>query len=173
MADLENTLYMDVADAKGEPKGRVTIELRPDLAPNHVARIKELAREGAYDGVVFHRVIEGFMAQGGDVQYGNTSATSFNPGRAGMGGSSKPNLKQEFSKEPHVRGVCSMARSQNPDSANSQFFIVFDDATFLDRQYTVWGKVTSGMEIVDGIKRGEPVANPDKIARLQVAKDAA
>ena len=173
MADLENTLYLDIADAKGESKGRVTIELRPDLAPNHVARIKELAREGAYDGVVFHRVIEGFMAQGGDVQYGNTSAASFNPGRAGMGGSSKPNLKQEFSKEPHVRGVCSMARSQNPDSANSQFFIVFDDATFLDRQYTVWGKVTSGMEIVDGIKRGEPVSNPDKIAKMQVAKDAA
>lgn len=173
MADLENTLYLDIADAKGESKGRVTIELRPDLAPNHVARIKELAREGAYDGVVFHRVIEGFMAQGGDVQYGNTSAASFNPGRAGMGGSSKPNLKQEFSKEPHVRGVCSMARSQNPDSANSQFFIVFDDASFLDRQYTVWGKVTSGMEIVDGIKRGEPVSNPDKIAKMQVAKDAA
>jgi cyclophilin family peptidyl-prolyl cis-trans isomerase len=173
MADLENTLYMDVADAKGEPKGRVTIELRPDLAPNHVARIKELAREGAYDGVVFHRVIEGFMAQGGDVQFGNTSNSTFNPGRAGMGGSQKPNLKQEFSKEPHVRGICSMARSQSPDSANSQFFIVFDEATFLDRQYTVWGKVTEGMDIIDGIKRGEPVSQPDKIAKLQVAKDAA
>ena len=172
MADLENTLYLDVANAKGEPKGRVTIELRPDLAPNHVARIKELAREGAYDGVVFHRVIEGFMAQGGDVQYGNTTSSSFSPGSAGMGGSKKPNLKQEFSAEPHARGVCSMARSQNPDSANSQFFICFDDAGFLDRQYTVWGKVTDGMDIVDGIKRGEPVREPDKIARMQVAADA-
>jgi len=172
MADLENTLYLDVADHKDAAKGRVVIELRPDLAPGHVARIKELAREGAYDGVVFHRVIDGFMAQGGDVQFGNTKSASFNPGRAGMGGSSKPNLKQEFSKESHVRGVCSMARSQNPDSANSQFFICFDDATFLDRQYTVWGKVTSGMEVVDGIKRGEPVRDPDKIARMQVAADA-
>ena len=172
MADLENTLYLDVANAKDEPKGRVTIELRPDLAPNHVARIKELAREGAYDGVVFHRVIEGFMAQGGDVENGNTSSANFNPGRAGMGGSKKPNLKQEFSREPHVRGVCSMARSQNPDSANSQFFICFDDARFLDRQYTVWGKVTDGMDIVDGIKRGEPVREPDKIAKMQVAADA-
>ena len=172
MADLENTLYLDIANAKGEGKGRVTIELRPDLAPNHVARIKELAREGAYDGVVFHRVIEGFMAQGGDVEHGNTNLASFNPGRAGMGGSKKPNLKQEFSKEPHVRGICSMARSQNPDSANSQFFICFGDATFLDRQYTVWGKVTDGMDIVDGIKRGEPVREPDKIAKMQVAADA-
>jgi cyclophilin family peptidyl-prolyl cis-trans isomerase len=173
MADLENTLYLDVASANGEAKGRVTIALRPDLAPNHVARIKELAREGAYDGVVFHRVIEGFMAQGGDVEFGNTSSASFNPGRAGMGGSKKPNLKQEFSKEPHVRGVCSMARSQNPDSANSQFFICFGDASFLDRQYTVWGKVTDGMDIVDGIKRGEPVSQPDRIAKMQVAADAA
>lgn len=172
MADLENTLYLDVANSKGEPKGRVIIALRPDLAPNHVARIKELAREGAYDGVVFHRVIEGFMAQGGDVQYGNTTSSSFSPGSAGMGGSKKPNLKQEFSAEPHARGVCSMARSQNPDSANSQFFICFDDAGFLDRQYTVWGKVTDGMDIVDGIKRGEPVREPDKIARMQVAADA-
>ena len=172
MADLENTLYLDVADATGAPKGRVTITLRPDLAPGHVARIKELAREGAYDGVVFHRVIDGFMAQGGDVQYGNTSTAAFNPGRAGMGGSSKPNLKQEFSKEPHVRGVCSMARSQNPDSANSQFFICFDDAGFLDRQYTVWGRVSDGMDVVDGIKRGEPVRDPDRIAKMQVAADA-
>ena len=112
------------------------------------------------------------MAQGGDVQYGNTTSASFSPGSAGMGGSKKPNLKQEFSKEPHVRGVCSMARSQNPDSANSQFFICFGDATFLDRQYTVWGKVTDGMDIVDGIKRGEPVREPDKIAKMQVAADA-
>jgi cyclophilin family peptidyl-prolyl cis-trans isomerase len=159
MADLENTLYMDVVSHQGVAKGRVTIDLRPDLAPNHVAQIKALAREGFYDNVVFHRVIEGFMAQGGD------------PTGTGMGGSKRPNLKQEFSKEPHVRGVCSMARSQNPDSANSQFFICFGDATFLDRQYTVWGKVSSGMEIVDTIKRGEPVREPDKIARLQVAAD--
>lgn len=173
MTDPENTLYMDVTDFRGNPKGRVTIALRPDLAPAHVARIKELTREGAYDGVVFHRVIEGFMAQGGDVQFGNSSSAAFNPGRAGMGGSSKPNLKQEFSSEPHVRGVCSMARAQNPDSANSQFFICFDDATFLDGQYTVWGKVMDGMEVVDSIKRGEPVRDPDRIARMQVAADAA
>ncbi|MFO1121049.1 MAG: peptidylprolyl isomerase [Hyphomicrobiales bacterium] len=160
MADLENTIYMDIANSKGEPKGRVTIQLRPDVAPNHVAQIKALAREGFYDNVVFHRVIEGFMAQGGD------------PTGSGMGGSKRPNLKQEFSAEPHVRGVCSMARSANPDSANSQFFICFDDARFLDRQYTVWGKVVDGMEIVDTIKRGEPVREPDKIAKMQVAADA-
>ncbi len=160
MADLENTLFLDLANAKGVAKGRVTIKLRPDLAPNHVAHIKALARDGFYDGVVFHRVIEGFMAQGGD------------PTGTGTGGSKKPNLKQEFSKEPHVRGVCSMARSQSPDSANSQFFICFDDAGFLDRQYTVWGQVTDGMDIVDTIKRGEPVREPDKIAKMQVAADA-
>ena len=160
MADLENTLYMDIANAKGEAKGRVTIALRPDLAPNHVARIKALAREGFYDNVVFHRVIEGFMAQGGD------------PTGTGTGGSKKPNLKQEFSKEPHVRGTCSMARSQSPDSANSQFFICFGESSFLDRQYTVWGQVTGGMEVVDTIKRGEPVREPDKIAKMQVAADA-
>ena len=160
MADLENTLYMDIADATGKAKGRVTIALRPDLAPGHVGRIKELAREGFYDGVVFHRVIEGFMAQGGD------------PTGTGMGGSKKPDLKAEFSSEPHVRGVCSMARSSNPNSANSQFFICFGDAAFLDKQYTVWGKVTEGMEIVDTIKRGEPVREPDKIAKMVVAADA-
>jgi peptidylprolyl isomerase len=160
MADLENTLYVDMADHAGKPKGRVTIALRPDLAPRHVGRIKELAREGFYDGVVFHRVIEGFMAQGGD------------PTGTGMGGSKKPDLKAEFSAEPHVRGICSMARSSNPNSANSQFFICFDDARFLDKQYTVWGKVTEGMEIVDTIKRGEPVRQPDKIAKMQVAADA-
>jgi cyclophilin family peptidyl-prolyl cis-trans isomerase len=160
MADLENTLYMDIADNGGKAKGRVTIALRPDLAPGHVTRIKELARDGFYDGVVFHRVIDGFMAQGGD------------PTGTGMGGSKKPDLKAEFSAEPHVRGVCSMARSSNPNSANSQFFICFGDAGFLDKQYTVWGKVTDGMDIVDGIKRGEPVRQPDKIAKLQVAADA-
>jgi peptidylprolyl isomerase len=153
MADLENMIYMDLT------RGRVTIELRPDLAPGHVARIKELAREGFYDGVVFHRVIDGFMAQGGD------------PTGTGTGGSKKPNLRAEFSPEPHVRGVCSMARSQSPDSANSQFFICFGDAGFLDRQYTVWGKVASGMEHVDALKRGEPVHNPDKIVKMQVAAD--
>jgi cyclophilin family peptidyl-prolyl cis-trans isomerase len=160
MADTENTLFLDIADHGGKAKGRVTIALRPDLAPGHVTRIKELTREGFYDGVVFHRVIEGFMAQGGD------------PTGTGMGGSKKPDLKAEFSKESHVRGICSMARSQNPNSANSQFFICFGDAAFLDKQYTVWGKVTEGMDIVDSIKRGEPVKNPDKIAKAMVAADA-
>ncbi len=153
-ADLENTLYIDL---KG---GRVTIELRPDLAPGHVARIKELARSGFYDGTPFHRVIEGFMAPGGD------------PTGTGTGGSKKPDLKAEFSREPHVRGVCSMARSNDPNSANSQFFICFGDARFLDGKYTVWGKVTSGMELVDAIKRGEPVREPDRIVKMQVAADA-
>jgi cyclophilin family peptidyl-prolyl cis-trans isomerase len=155
MADLENTLYVDL------PKGRVTIELRPDLAPQHVARIKELAREGFYDGTPFHRVIEGFMAQGGD------------PTGTGTGGSRKPNLKAEFSKEKHTRGTCSMARSSSPDSANSQFFICFGEAPWLDGQYSVWGKVTQGMEIVDALKRGEPVRDPDRIIHMRVAADAA
>ncbi|MDE2383717.1 MAG: peptidylprolyl isomerase [Alphaproteobacteria bacterium] len=159
MADLENTLHLEIADHAGKAKGRVVIELRPDLAPGHVARIKELAREKFYDGVVFHRVIEGFMAQGGD------------PTGTGMGGSKKPDLKAEFSKESHQRGVCSMARSSNPNSANSQFFICFGDASFLDKQYTVWGKVSEGMDVVDGIKRGEPVRQPDKIATMRVAAD--
>ena len=153
-ADPENTLIIETT------KGPVVIELRPDLAPKHVERIKELAREGFYDGIVFHRVIDGFMAQTGC------------PKGTGTGGSDKPNLKAEFSKEPHVRGVCSMARSQSPDSANSQFFIVFDDATFLDKQYTVWGKVVEGMENVDKIKRGEPVQNPDKMISVKVGADA-
>ncbi|MBO6542167.1 MAG: peptidylprolyl isomerase [Alphaproteobacteria bacterium] len=151
--DPENTLLMDITH------GRVTIELRPDLAPGHVARIKQLARDGFYDGIVFHRVIEGFMAQGGD------------PTGTGMGGSGE-NLRAEFSKEPHVRGVCSMARAQDPNSADSQFFICFDDARFLDGQYTVWGKVIDGMDHVDAIKRGEPVQDPDKIVKMQVAADA-
>jgi len=136
--------------------GDVVIKLRPDLAPGHVERITELAKEGFYDGVVFHRVIPGFMAQGGD------------PTGSGMGGSEKPNLKAEFSSEPHVRGVCSMARSSNPNSANSQFFICFDDATFLDKQYTVWGEVTSGMEYVDALPKGEPPAKPGKIVKATV-----
>ena len=153
MADLENTLLLETT------KGPVTIALRPDLAPNHVARIKELARQGFYDGIVFHRVIDGFMAQTGD------------PTGTGMGGSGK-NLKAEFSREPHVRGTASMARAQNPDSADSQFFICFDDARFLDGQYTVWGQVTDGMDNVDKIKRGEPVKDPDKIVSMKVAADA-
>lgn len=155
--DLENTLYMELAG------GRVIITLRPDLAPGHVTRIKELTREGFYDGVVFHRVIEGFMAQGGD------------PTGTGMGGSGQK-LKAEFSREPHGRGTCSMARAQDPNSADSQFFICFDDAGFLDGQYTVWGQVTDGMDAVDAIKRGDQnrngsVADPDKILSLRVAAD--
>jgi len=152
--DPENTIYMDL------PQGRVVIELRPDIAPGHVRRIKELAREGFYDGVPFHRVIEGFMAQGGD------------PTGTGTGGSSKPDLKAEFSDAPHKRGACSMARTQNPNSANSQFFICFAPCDFLDGQYTVWGQVVEGMEHVDRLKRGEPVSNPDRIVKMQVAADA-
>jgi cyclophilin family peptidyl-prolyl cis-trans isomerase len=153
-SDPENTLIMETT------KGRVVIALRPDLAPKHVERIKTLAREGFYDGIVFHRVIDGFMAQCGC------------PHGVGTGGSKYTNLPAEFNAEPHVRGVCSMARSQNPNSANSQFFICFADARFLDKQYTVWGKVMEGMENVDKIKRGEPVVNPDKIVSLKVAADA-
>jgi len=149
MADETLTLSLDSGD--------VVITLRPDLAPNHVARIKELAGEGFYDGVKFHRVIPGFMAQGGC------------PNGTGMGGSSKPNLAQEFNAEPHVRGVCSMARTNDPNTANSQFFICFDDATFLDRQYTVWGQVTSGMEHIDALPKGEPPANPGVIRKATVA----
>ena len=149
MADETLTLSLDSGD--------VVIKLRPDLAPNHVARITELAGEGFYDGVKFHRVIPGFMAQGGC------------PNGTGMGGSSKPNLKQEFNAEPHVRGVCSMARTNDPNTANSQFFICFDDASFLDRQYTVWGQVISGMEHVDALPKGEPPANPGVIRKANVA----
>ena len=156
-ADLENTIYLELKD------GRVVIELLPELAPNHVKRIKELSRAGFYDGIVFHRVIEGFMAQTGD------------PTGTGGGGSDKPDLKAEFSSERHLRGVVSMARSRSPNSANSQFFIVFDDASWLDNQYTVWGRVTSGMEFVDQIKKGHPrsgeVDDPDKIVSMKVAAD--
>ena len=137
--------------------GDVVIKLRPDLAPLHVERITKLASEGFYDGVPFHRVIPGFMAQGGD------------PTGTGMGGSELPDLKAEFSTQPHVRGTCSMARTSNPDSANSQFFICFDDARFLDRQYTVWGEVESGMEHVDALPSGEPVAEPGTIVKASVA----
>ena len=143
--------------------GDVKIELFPDTAPNHVKRIKQLASEGKYDGVVFHRVIDGFMAQTGDVQFGNSSNDDFNIRRAGTGGSNLPNLKEEFSDLPHQKGTLSMARSQDPNSANSQFFICFEAASFLDKQYTVFGKVIEGMEFVDKIKRGEPASDPDKI----------
>ena len=148
--------------------GTVVIETRPDLAPKHVAQIKNLVENGKYDGVVFHRVIQDFMAQTGDVQFGNSDNKEFDLNRAGMGGSDLPDLKAEFNNLPHERGTLSMARSQNPDSANSQFFICFKPAPFLDRQYTVFGKVTSGMEFVDKIKRGDSnnngaVTDPDKI----------
>ena len=146
-----NTLTLETT------KGPVVIEMNPAIAPNHVAHIKRLVDEGFYDGIVFHRVIEGFMAQTGC------------PNGTGTGGSKYPNLRAEFNGEPHVRGTVSMARAQNPDSANSQFFICFDDARFLDRQYTVWGKVTSGMENVDKIKRGEPVREPDKIIKATMS----
>ena len=164
--DPENTIVMETT------KGRVVIQLLPDLAPGHVARIKELTREGAYDGVVFHRVIEDFMAQTGDVQYGKTGGKDFNPGRAGMGGSEKPDLKAEFSNTSHVRGTCSMARSQMPNSANSQFFICFTDSPWLNKQYSVWGQVVEGMDNIDKIKRGEPVRDPDSIVSMKVAADA-
>ena len=154
--DLENTLYIDLKD------GRVVIQMHPDLAPNHVARIKELAREGFYDGIVFHRVIDGFMAQTGD------------PTGTGSGGSGKK-LKAEFNSGKHARGTVSMARSNDPDSADSQFFIVLDDSSYLDGQYTVWGTVTEGMEHVDGIKKGASdgaVREPDAMIKVQVAADA-
>jgi peptidylprolyl isomerase len=154
MAEDTLTLTLDTGNDSG---GDVVIKLRPDLAPDHVARITELAKEGFYDGVVFHRVIPGFMAQGGD------------PTGTGMGGSKKPDIKAEFSSEPHVRGICSMARSSSPNSANSQFFIVFDDATFLDRQYTVWGEVTEGMEHVDALPKGEPPRTPGKIVKATIS----
>jgi cyclophilin family peptidyl-prolyl cis-trans isomerase len=152
--DPENTLILETT------KGKVVIGLRPDLAPKHVERIKTLAREGFYDGIVFHRVIDGFMAQCGC------------PNGTGTGGSKHPNLPAEFNAEAHVRGTCSMARTSNPNSANSQFFICFGDARFLDKQYTVWGQVIEGMENMDKIKRGEPVVNPDKIVSMKVGADA-
>ena len=153
MSDLENTLVMETS------KGKVVIETRPDLAPGHVERIKMLARDGFYDGIKFHRVIEDFMAQTGC------------PRGTGTGGSDHPDLKAEFNKEPHVRGTCSMARASMPDSANSQFFICFGDTGFLDGQYTVWGKVTEGMDVIDAIERGEPPRDPDNIVSMRVAAD--
>jgi cyclophilin family peptidyl-prolyl cis-trans isomerase len=154
-SDPENTLVLETT------KGRVVIALRPDLAPGHVERIKTLARQGFYDGVAFHRVIDGFMAQTGC------------PHGTGTGGSDLPDLKAEFNAEPHVRGTVSMARTNAPNSANSQFFICFDDARFLDKQYTVWGQVVDGMDNVDQIKRGEPVRDPDRITSMRVMADAA
>ncbi len=158
----ENIMILKLKD------GDIKIELFEDVAPNHVKRIKQLAKDGKYDGVVFHRVIDGFMAQTGDVQYGNSSNDQFDLKRAGMGGSDLPDLKEEFSDLPHERGTLSMARSQDPNSANSQFFICFKESSFLDRQYTVFGKVIEGMDLVDKIKRGDQnnngsVSNPDKI----------
>ena len=152
MAD--DTLTLSIDTGNGAPSD-VVIKLRPDLAPNHVARIAELANEGFYDGVVFHRVIPGFMAQGGD------------PTGTGGGGSNKPDLAQEFNAEPHVRGTCSMARTNDPNSANSQFFICLDDARFLDRQYTVWGQVESGMDTIDALPKGEPPRIPGKIVKAR------
>ena len=148
--------------------GTVVIETRPDLAPKHVAQIKKLVSEEQYDGVVFHRVIDGFMAQTGDVEFGNSSKDSYNISRAGTGGSSLPDIEAEFSNANHGRGAVSMARSQNPNSANSQFFICFKDASFLDGQYTVWGYVIEGMEFVDNIKLGEPPKDPDKIIKMEI-----
>lgn len=158
MADIkdpENTIVMETS------KGTIVIELRPDLAPGHVERMKELTREGFYDGIVFHRVIDGFMAQVGC------------PKGNGTGGSDKPDLKAEFSQEKHVRGTVSAARSANPNSANSQFFICFDEAPWLNGQYSVFGKVIEGMDIVDQLEKGEPVRNPDRIVSMKVAADAA
>ncbi len=164
--DPENTLVIEL---KG---GEVHVEMLPDVAPKHVEQIKALARAGEYDNVAFHRVIEGFMAQTGDVANGDME-DGFNLSRAGTGGSSRPNLPAEFSKLPFDRGVCGMARSQNPNSANSQFFIMFKDGHFLNGQYTVWGRVIAGMEHVDAITRGEPPSRPDRMIRVRVAGDAA
>jgi len=164
--DPENTILIELKD------GTVAIELLPDVAPKHAERMKQLARDGAYDGVVFHRVIDGFMAQTGDVEHGNLDKGG-NVRRAGTGGSSYPDLPAEFSGLPHDRGTLGAARSQNPNSANSQFFINFTDNHFLNRQYTVYGRVISGMEFVDKITRGEPPANPDKMISVKVAADVA
>ncbi|WP_323770080.1 peptidylprolyl isomerase [Antarctobacter sp.] len=164
--DPENTILMEL---KG---GTVTIELLPDVAPDHSARMKELARAGAYDNVCFHRVIDGFMAQTGDVAHGNME-NDFNLRRAGTGGSELPDLKAEFSKLPHDRGTLGAARSQNPNSANSQFFINFGDNHFLNGQYTVYGRVIDGMDHVDAITRGEPPAAPDRMISVKVAADVA
>ena len=163
----ENTLTIELKD------GNVVIELYPDVAPKHVERIKTLVKEGKYDGVVFHRVIDGFMAQTGDVEFGNKK--DFNSGRVGTGGSDLPDLKEEFNEKKHIRGTCSMARSSSPNSANSQFFICFEEASFLDGQYTVWGQVIDGMDHVDKIKKGSSsnngsVSDPDHMVKLNIGK---
>ena len=163
--NLENIILIELKD------GTVKIELLPDVAPQHCNRMKDLARSGAYNNVVFHRVIEGFMAQTGDVAYGNAEK-DFNLSMAGTGGSDLPNLPAEFSKLPHDRGTIGAARSQSPDSANSQFFINFSDNSFLNGQYTVYGRVIEGMEFVDAISRGEPPADPDRMIAMKVASDA-
>ena len=160
--DDRDTIHMTLKD------GIVVIETRPDLAPKHVSQIKQLISEGQYNGVVFHRVIDGFMAQTGDVEFGNSENSEFNLSRAGTGGSKMPNIPSEFSNENHTRGTLSMARAQNPNSANSQFFICFQDCSFLDGQYSVWGQVIEGMEFVDNITRGEPPQNPDKIIKMEI-----
>ncbi|MCE3249469.1 MAG: peptidylprolyl isomerase [Geminicoccaceae bacterium] len=171
--DLENTLYMDLED------GRVVIELRPDLAPKHVARIKELVREGFYDGIVFHRVIPGFMAQTGDPtgtgrggSVPGFMAQTGDPTGTGRGGSDKPDLPAEFSNEPFERGTLGMARTSDPNSANSQFFINFAPTPHLNGQYTVWGQVVEGMDYIDQIAKGEPPSQPDRIVKMSVAADA-
>ncbi|MDG1430079.1 MAG: peptidylprolyl isomerase [Paracoccaceae bacterium] len=163
--DPENTILLELKD------GTVTIELLPDIAPLHCERMKQLARSGEYDNVAFHRVIDGFMAQTGDVQHGDME-DGYNIRMAGTGGSSMPNVKAEFSGIPHDRGTIGAARSQSPDSANSQFFINFSDNHFLNRQYTVYGRVIEGMEHVDAITRGEPAPNPDRMVSMKVAADA-
>ncbi|MEI4260692.1 peptidylprolyl isomerase [Roseovarius sp. D0-M9] len=163
--DPENTILIELKD------GTVAIELLPDVAPGHATRMKELARSGAYDNVAFHRVIDGFMAQTGDVQNANMEK-DYNPRAAGTGASDLPNLKAEFSKIPHDRGTLGAARSANPDSANSQFFINFKDNHFLNGQYTVYGRVIQGMDLVDNITKGEPPANPDRMISVKVAADA-
>jgi cyclophilin family peptidyl-prolyl cis-trans isomerase len=165
--DPENTIIVTLKD------GDVVIELLKDVAPKHAERMKQLARDKAYDNVAFHRVIEGFMAQTGDVENANMASPNYNPRRAGTGGSSYPDLPAEFSKLPHDRGTLGAARSQNPNSANSQFFINFRDNHFLNGQYTVYGRVVSGMEHVDKITRGEPPANPDRMITVRVAADVA
>ncbi len=165
MAEEKDIIHMTLKD------GVVKIETRPDLAPKHVAQIKQLISEGKYNGVVFHRVIEGFMAQTGDVEFGNSNNDKFNMSRAGTGGSSLPDIPAEFSDANHGRGAVSMARAQNPNSANSQFFIVFNDASFLDGQYTVWAQVIEGMELVDNITRGEPPQDPDKIIKMEIVSE--
>ena len=163
--DDKDIIHMTLKD------GIVVIETRPDLAPKHVAQIKQLISDGSYDGVVFHRVIDGFMAQTGDVEFGNSNNSDYNLSRAGTGGSKLPNIKAEFSDANHGRGALSMARAQNPNSANSQFFICFGDASFLDGQYSVWGQVLEGMEFVDSITRGEPPQNPDKIIKMEIIEN--